>query len=80
MTTSWAYLTRGQIPAAMQANVSGTLLGMLAMIGAVWLLVSAARGRWLPWTPTPGVASVAAVLLLVIALVQWVWRLFSPSL
>ncbi len=77
MTTSWAWLMRGEVRAALRANASGTLLGMLALVGVPWLLASAGRGRWLPGTPGPALTAVAAVALVVIALVQWGWRLLA---
>ena len=52
MTTAWAHLVRGQWLAACRANVGGVLLGLLAMVGAPWLLGSACQGRWWGWTPT----------------------------
>jgi hypothetical protein len=77
MTTSWAYLVRGRVAAALWCNTSGTLLGMWAVASVPWLLVSAARGRWLPGTPGTGVTAGMAVALVVIALVQWGWRLLA---
>ncbi len=77
MTTAWAWLMRGCVDSALRSNASGTLLGLLALAGVPWLLVSAARGRWLPCTPTPVAAAGIAVALVLIALVQWSWRLWS---
>jgi hypothetical protein len=47
MTTSWAYLVRGQMWHSFRANVGGSLLGMAALVLAPWALVSGLRGRWL---------------------------------
>ena len=77
MTTSWAWLMRGHVVAALRSNASGALLGMLALAGVPWLLVSAARGRWLPGTPGPEVTAGMAVALVAIALIQWGWRLLA---
>src|SRR5437764_11238655 len=55
MTTSFALLIRGDVPAAARANPVGALLAA-TLLGAIpWSLLSAARGRWLwvrslePW-------------------------------
>jgi len=77
MTTSWAYLVRGHVVAALRSNTSGALLGMLALVGVPWLLVSAVRGRWLPGTPNAEVTAGLAVTLVVIALIQWGWQLLA---
>jgi hypothetical protein len=77
MTTAWAWLVRGEVRAALRANASGALMAMLALVGVPWLLASAARGRWLPGTPGPALAAAGAVALVVIALVQWGWRLLA---
>jgi hypothetical protein len=77
MTTAWAWLMRGQVAAALRSNAAGALLGMLALAGVPWLLVSAARGRWLPCTPGPVAAAWMAVALVLIALIQWGWRLLG---
>jgi hypothetical protein len=75
MTTSWAYLVRGQIVQAAAANVGGAVLGVLTAVAAIWLLASGFWGRWLglvpnvTW-PTWLLAGVAAV-----TLVDWVIRL-----
>ena len=42
MTTSWAWLLRGEIGHALAANAGGTLLAGLSLVGVPWLLVSAA--------------------------------------
>ena len=77
MTTSWAWLLRGEIGHALAANAGGTLLAGLSLPGAVWLLVSALRGRWLGGRPSEWViAGIAAVIGLVTA-GQWVWRLLT---
>jgi len=76
MTTSWAWLLRGEIGRALAANAGGTLLAGLGLVGAPWLLVSALRGRWFGGRPNQWtVAGIAGMVSLVTA-GQWVWRLW----
>lgn len=77
MTTSWAYLARGNLRAAWAVNAGGTVLGLLAVFAAPWALLSALRGRWL--VPPPSgrttVMWLAAIWLLII--VDWIIRLIT---
>jgi hypothetical protein len=77
MTTSWAWLLRGEIGRALAANAGGTLLAGLALTGAAWLLVSALRGRWFGGRPSPwAMAAIAAMVGLTTA-GQWIWRMWT---
>jgi len=74
MTTSWAYLVRGQVGAAIEANVGGALLGLVALASAPWMLASATRGRWL-WRKPAELAMIAGTAAIACAtLVQWLIR------
>ncbi len=75
MTTSWAHLVRGQLIGALRASVGGTLLGMLAMVSVPWLVVSAARGRWLGWAPNGTTVGWVASAILLVTLIDWGIRL-----
>ena len=75
MTTSWAWLVRGELKQALAANAGGALLGMLAAAGIPWLLVSAAVGRWLPWQPGVRTAILCGGTVLAVTMAQWGWRL-----
>ena len=77
MTTAWAWLVRGQVTDAFRVNAGGALLGMLAMVGAVGLMLSALGGRRLAWRPDGMRVTWAAVVVLLVTLVQWGWRLMS---
>jgi hypothetical protein len=79
MTTSWAWLVRGEVIEACRANVGGTLLAALAIAGVPWLLGSALRGRWL--TRRPNDLTLAGLVggMLLVTLVQWGWRLSCGS-
>lgn len=75
MTTSWAHLVRGQLIGALRASVGGTLLGTLAVVGVPWLVVSAARGRWLGWAPNGTTVGWVASAILLVTLIDWGVRL-----
>jgi hypothetical protein len=79
MTTSWAYLVRGQIVAAAAANVGGALLGLITAVAAVWLLADGLCGRWLG--PVPNATLLAWLLagVAAVTLVDWVVRLAVGS-
>jgi hypothetical protein len=75
MTTAWAHLVRGQLTDALRAHVGGTLLGTLAVASVPWLMVSAARGRWLWWAPNSVAVAWAGSAILLVTLIEWGIRL-----
>jgi hypothetical protein len=75
MTTSWACLVRGELLDAFRANVGGTLLAALALVGVPWLAGSAARGRWLVWAPNSLTAAWVGSVILLVTLIDWAVRL-----
>ena len=77
MTTSWAWLVRGRLVEAFQANAGGALLGILAAVSAVWLLLSATGGRWFAWKPDATAILITLVLIGVVTLLQWGHRLMT---
>lgn len=74
MTTAWAHVMRGQLQAALRVNVGGTLLALQTMIAIGMLTAGALRGR-VPHTASGVVAIVGLLLVMGIALVEWVWRI-----
>ena len=46
MTTSWAYVTRGQVVSAWQANPGGVCLAIVSLVCGVWPWAMAWRGRY----------------------------------
>jgi hypothetical protein len=76
MTTSWAWLLRGELGRALAANAGGTLLAGLSLVGGPWLLISAVRGRWLGRPSEWTMAGIAATVGLVTA-GQWIWRMLT---
>ena len=76
-TTAWAHLADGQFAAAVRTHVAGTILGCLAVVAVPWLLVSAARGRWLVSTPSVRLALVLATAIAAVALLDWCQRVWQ---
>ena len=75
MTTSWAWLLRGDVERALAANAGGTLMALLSLAAAPWLLVSAWRGRWLGGRPGEWTCTGIALLVTAVTVGQWLWRL-----
>ncbi len=71
MTTSWSLISHGRVGAAFQANAGGVLLAGLASLAGVWLVASAALGRWA--TRPPSSRAVLATMLVVLAVVLLDW-------
>ena len=71
-------MVRGEWHDACRANMGGTLLAMLAMVAAPWLLVSALRGNWLGVAPSGRVAVVMLTILLLVTSIDWAIRLLTP--
>ena len=75
MTTSWAWLLRGEIGHALAANAGGTLLAGLSLIGVPWLLISALRGLWFGSRPNEWTIAAVAGMVSLLTVGQWMWRL-----
>lgn len=75
MTTAWANLVRGNVIAALRANVGGTLLAVLAMVGIPYLTVSAVRGRWWGFEPHVAIVIYLTAAVVSVTLLQWGLRL-----
>lgn len=75
MTTAWANVYRGQMGAALQANVGGTLLAIVAGLAVPWLGGSAWLGRWWLAPPQREVIAWLCVLFLAVALLDWILKL-----
>lgn len=75
MTTSWSYLTRGQLVSAWSANAGGTLLGLIALAYIPAICYYLARGYWSRhgWLSFSLALSLSAALL--VAFGQWLSRL-----
>jgi hypothetical protein len=52
MTTAWSHAVRGEIKAALAANLSGAVLCGMAIVAATWTLASAIAGKWIGTRPT----------------------------
>jgi hypothetical protein len=75
MTTAWAHVVRGQLHLALADNVAGTLLALAAIAAVPWTLVAACKGRWMLVRWRWGAAICLAALVLLVALLDWLWRL-----
>ena len=75
-TTAWAHSMRGELAAAANANLAGTLLCFAGVIAVPWLLASASIGRW--WVIKPTIRGVLVVGsgLMVIAILDWIRRVW----
>lgn len=79
MTTSWSYLTKGRIIQAFRVNSGGTMLGILTMVTAPWLLVSGLRGFWWPGKPEMVSVFFITLAIAVVTIAQWLIRIdFFP--
>ena len=74
MTTSWAYLVRGRLSAAIAANAGGTVLALAAAISVLTLPVLAIRGHLNRAAWYSRVMLVLLLAAVVASLVQWLWR------
>lgn len=75
MTTSWAWLMKGNLWASSQANFAGLVLGICALLSAPWLLASAIAGRFWPGAPNEKVVLVVGVSVMLLTLINWIVRL-----
>lgn len=77
MTTSWAYLMDGNVWAAVQTNVAGFWLGLLALISGPWMLFSAVRGVWCWGHPSDGAILAIGIGTIVLTIGHWIFRLIA---
>jgi hypothetical protein len=75
MTTSWAHLTRGSLVRALQTNVGGVLLGLVAIATVPWSLWSAWKGAVPSWSPSDRTFAFGALAVALITIADWAWRL-----
>jgi hypothetical protein len=71
MTTSFALLMHGDLPASLRANCVGTLLAVFWLALVPWGLASAVRGRRLLVTPSERAALIAGAVLFALLLLRW---------
>lgn len=75
-TTAWSHALRGQWQLAARANLGAALLCVAAVIGSPWLLLVAARGRWLLGQPTTRALLLLASVWLAVVVLDWLRRLY----
>ena len=76
MTTSWAHLLRGQGVGAIQANATGALACVAAILTMLTLTWAAIGGAWPRWTPSYNLIVAGLTLWLAMAFLEWGLRLF----
>jgi len=77
MTTSWSLLVRFRVLSALEANIGGTLLGLLAFAITPWLLMSSLRGRWQFVVPDDTLITVVSLSIVGVTLLNWGWTLWA---
>jgi hypothetical protein len=77
MTTAWSHATRGDLSAALAANGGGTVLLLMTVATAPWLLASAAIGRWLGGRPQASVLLAIGGAWLAVTVLDWLRRIAS---
>ncbi len=75
MTTSWAYLTRGNVWGALAVNSGGTLLGLAAILTGPWLVASGVRGRWVGIQPNEYIVLAVMSVITLVIVTDWVCRI-----
>lgn len=71
MTTSFALLMHGDIPASLRANAVGTLLALFLMAAALWCLASAIHGTWVVVRRAEPFVLKAVIVFMILALARW---------
>ncbi|WP_081444803.1 DUF2752 domain-containing protein [Blastopirellula marina] len=74
MTTSWAYLTKGNVVGSIRSNAAGFLLGLAAMGSAPWMLITALRGRPPLGYPNEVAALIAVSGVAAVMVAEWLYR------
>jgi len=77
MTTSWAWLMKGNVPASIRANVAGTMLATCALLLGPWMFVSALIGRCWIGAPSDRTILVVGLSVIGITLTHWIYRLLA---
>lgn len=77
MTTSWAYVMRGDFAAACAANVGGMILAVLALPISLWTLTCAMAGRMLWVQRFDRIGLAVGVIVVAITLADWARRLLA---
>ncbi|QDU97925.1 hypothetical protein Pla8534_57840 [Lignipirellula cremea] len=74
MTTSWAYATRGDVLASLNANIGGFLLALGAAGLGPYLTISSLSGKWFLAPPNELYFALAGISIILITLIDWVTR------
>lgn len=76
MTTSWAYVARGQMTKALRTHVAGTVLALVAAVVAGSALVVAVRGKRPAWPPSENVVVGLVAVATGLITCEWVIRVW----
>lgn len=77
MTTSWAWLTRGEFFQAARQHFGGALLGVYSLLVGAWAVISAVRGRWLGGWPSSLTWALKFSVLTLAILITWIVKLWA---
>jgi len=75
-TTAWSLLLDGNLARAVAVNLGGVLSCVAAIVGAPWLLLTAALGRWPVVQPQLRPLLIFATVWLLIVMLDWARRIF----
>lgn len=79
MTTSWAWLARGELEAACRQHFGGALLGGFSFLLGGWMVLSATLGRWLGGWPSGLVWAISLSGLTTLILITWIGKLWAQG-
>lgn len=77
MTTSWAWLARGELVQAARQHFGGALLGVYSLLLGTWAVISAVRGGWLGGWPSSLTWAVKFSVLTLAILITWIVKLWA---
>ena len=77
MTTSWAWLTRGNVMESLHSNAGGTVLAVLSLVFGVWMLISGIRAKWVIGVPTSFWLAVLLGSTVLITLLSWLSKIWG---
>jgi hypothetical protein len=77
MTTSWAWLTRGDVVESLRSNPGGTMLGILCFGFGIWMLISGIRSRWLIGVPSTFWITILFGVTVLVTLIQWLNQIWG---
>lgn len=77
MTTSWAWLVRGEVTEAVRQHFGGALLALFSFALGSWLVLSAIFGRWVGGWPSSLAWAMTMAGLAVAIVISWIGKLWA---